>query len=211
VVEAEPVVELTAQFVERLQAALDEEGVAGAADKLENLQPHEAIERVIAMRAEARREKDWAASDRLRDALQRCASRTARYERGDELDDVLSSSKGRRGPRQRGRRTELDFDDLVYGIHAVEEALLAGERLRSIAVAADRTKDGALRILLARAKERNVPVRFEQRAFFERVPFKAHQGSNRDRAAVSVRFAGRRPRANAGPTARRACWSCSTI
>jgi 23S rRNA (guanosine2251-2'-O)-methyltransferase len=92
------------------------------------------------------------------------------------LDDVLSSSKGRRAPRQRGRRTELDFDDLVYGIHSVEEALLAGEKLRSIAVAADRTKDGALRVLLARAKEHNVPVRFEQRAFFERVPFKAHQG-----------------------------------
>ena len=70
----------------------------------------------------------------------------------------------------------LDFDDLIYGIHAVEEALLAGERLRSIAVAADRTKDAALRVLLARAKERDVPIRFEQRAFFDRVPFKAHQG-----------------------------------
>ena len=85
------------------------------------------------------------------------------------MDDVLSSSKGRRGLRQRGPRTVLDFDDLIYGIHAVEEALLAGERLRSIAVAADRTKDAALRVLLA-------PVRFEQRAFFDRVPFKAHQG-----------------------------------
>jgi 23S rRNA (guanosine2251-2'-O)-methyltransferase len=78
--------------------------------------------------------------------------------------------------RQPGRRPALDFDDLIYGIHAVEEALLAGERLRSIAVAADRTKDAALRVLLAQAKERNVPVRFEQRAFFDRVPFKAHQG-----------------------------------
>jgi len=65
---AEPVVELTAQFVGRLQAALDGEGAAG---EIENLQPHEAIERVIAMRAEARRQKDWAGSDRLRDALQR--------------------------------------------------------------------------------------------------------------------------------------------
>jgi cysteinyl-tRNA synthetase len=65
---AEPVVDLTPQFVERLQAALDGEGAAG---EIENLQPHEAIERVIAMRAQARREKDWAGSDRLRDALQR--------------------------------------------------------------------------------------------------------------------------------------------
>lgn len=48
--------------------------------------------------------------------------------------------------------------------------------MRLIHVAADRKKDAALRALLAEAKERNVPVRFEQRAFFDRVPFKAHQG-----------------------------------
>ncbi len=40
----------------------------------------------------------------------------------------------------------------------------------------DRSKDGALRKLLAQAKERSIPVRFERRPFFERVPFKAHQG-----------------------------------
>ncbi len=74
------------------------------------------------------------------------------------------------------RRLKLDFDDLVYGIHAVEEALIAGEPLRSIAVAADRTKDARIRGLLAQAKERNVRVRFEQRGFFDRLPFKAHQG-----------------------------------
>lgn len=74
------------------------------------------------------------------------------------------------------RRTELDFDDLIYGIHAIEEALLAGEPLRAIHVASDRTKDAALRALLAQAKERNVPVRFERREFFDRVPYKAHQG-----------------------------------
>ena len=68
----EPVAELTGQFVQRLQAALEEERVDGAAGKLESLEPHPAIERVIEMRAEARRAKDWADSDRLRDALQRC-------------------------------------------------------------------------------------------------------------------------------------------
>jgi cysteinyl-tRNA synthetase len=68
----EPVVELTEQFVQRLQAALEAEGVDGAGGKLENLEPHPAIDRVIAMRAEARLAKDWAASDRLRDALLRC-------------------------------------------------------------------------------------------------------------------------------------------
>src|SRR6202020_3177146 len=74
------------------------------------------------------------------------------------------------------RRVNLDFDDLIYGVHAVEEALLAGEPLRSITVADDRTKDVRLRALLAQAKELNVRVRFERRAFFERLPFKAHQG-----------------------------------
>jgi 23S rRNA (guanosine2251-2'-O)-methyltransferase len=74
------------------------------------------------------------------------------------------------------KKEHLDFDNLVYGIHAVGEALAAGEPLRVIHVAVDRSKDGALRALLARAKERNVPVRFERRAFFERVPLRAHQG-----------------------------------
>jgi 23S rRNA (guanosine2251-2'-O)-methyltransferase len=80
-----------------------------------------------------------------------------------------------RGDRRRSEQT-LDFDDLVYGIHAVGEALAAGEALRIIHVADDRKKDAVLRALLAQAKERNVPVRFERRAFFDRVPFKAHQG-----------------------------------
>ncbi len=70
----------------------------------------------------------------------------------------------------------IDFDDVVYGVHAVEEALRANEGLRSIHVAGDRKKDAPLRSLLAQAKDRNVPVRFESRAFFERIPFKAHQG-----------------------------------
>lgn len=79
-----------------------------------------------------------------------------------------------RGGAVEGRR--IDFDDVVYGIHAVNEALTAGERLRVIHVAADRTKDASLRSLLAQAKERNVSVRFERRTFFERLPLRAHQG-----------------------------------
>ena len=81
-----------------------------------------------------------------------------------------------RPPAWRGRSAALDFDDLVYGIHAVTEALVAGEPLRTVHVAADRKKDAVLRALLANAKERNVTVRLEQRAFFAALPFKAHQG-----------------------------------
>lgn len=55
--------------------------------------------------------------------------------------------------------------------------MLGGERLRVIHIAADRKKDAVLRALLGQAKERGVPVRFEPRTFFDRVPFKAHQGA----------------------------------
>jgi 23S rRNA (guanosine2251-2'-O)-methyltransferase len=80
---------------------------------------------------------------------------------------------------RRNKRAALSTpngDDLIYGIHSVAEALAAGEKLRVIQVAADRSKDVPLRALLAQARERNVPVRFERRAFFEQIRFKAHQG-----------------------------------
>ncbi len=77
---------------------------------------------------------------------------------------------------ERRRFSALNFDDLVYGIHAVDEALVAGERLQTIHVAADRAKDGVLRPLLAKAREANVPIRYQPRAFFEGVPLRAHQG-----------------------------------
>ncbi|HEY1978363.1 MAG TPA: 23S rRNA (guanosine(2251)-2'-O)-methyltransferase RlmB [Candidatus Baltobacteraceae bacterium] len=86
------------------------------------------------------------------------------------------SRAGGPGSRRERARARFDFDDVVYGIHAIEESLAAGERLRTIHVAADRKKDAILRQLLGRAKELNVPVRFEDRGFFAELPFKAHQG-----------------------------------
>lgn len=74
-------------------------------------------------------------------------------------------------------RRHFDFDDVIYGIHAIDEALAGGERLRAIHIAEDRKKDAALRSLLARAKEREVRVRFEPRPFFASLPLKAHQGA----------------------------------
>ncbi len=61
---AEAPAQLPADFLERLSAALGE--------AVEAATPPEAIERVIAMRSDARRAKDWEASDRLRDALAGC-------------------------------------------------------------------------------------------------------------------------------------------
>ena len=78
--------------------------------------------------------------------------------------------------RRRPPRPTFDFDDVIYGIHSIDEALAAGERLRAIHVADDRKKDAILRGLLGRAKELDIPVRFEQRPFFTKLPFKAHQG-----------------------------------
>ena len=79
------------------------------------------------------------------------------------------------GPRP-PRQPRLDFDDVMYGIHVVEEALNAGEELRAIHVSDERKRDPLLRAILAKAKEREIPVRFEQRAFFTQLPFKTHQG-----------------------------------
>jgi cysteinyl-tRNA synthetase len=65
----EPTVELAPDFVAQLEAALREAAIDAA---LSGASPDEAIERVLALRSEARSAKDWSASDRLRDALQRC-------------------------------------------------------------------------------------------------------------------------------------------
>ncbi len=73
----------------------------------------------------------------------------------------------------------------------------------SIHVASNRTKDAALRALLAKAKERNVPVRFEQRDFFERMPFKAHQGVVAIAPPFPYALALRSARAPATPDAHR--------
>jgi len=80
-----------------------------------------------------------------------------------------------RPPLQR-HAPRIELDDVVYGVHAVDEMLVAGEPLRKIHVGDDRKNDPALRNLLERARAANVPVRFESRAFFASFPYKAHQG-----------------------------------
>jgi 23S rRNA (guanosine2251-2'-O)-methyltransferase len=79
---------------------------------------------------------------------------------------------------QRGHRPpapRVDLDDVIYGIHAVNEALVAGEPLRRIHVGDERKNDPALRNLLERARSDDVQVRFENRTFFANFPYKAHQ------------------------------------
>jgi 23S rRNA (guanosine2251-2'-O)-methyltransferase len=72
-------------------------------------------------------------------------------------------------------RRRIDLDDVVYGIHAVEEALDAGETIRRLHVGDDRKRDPALAKLFERARATGVHVRFEDRKFFTQFPYKAHQ------------------------------------
>ncbi|GAC1407573.1 MAG: 23S rRNA (guanosine(2251)-2'-O)-methyltransferase RlmB [Candidatus Velthaea sp.] len=100
------------------------------------------------------------------------------------------------GPDRRGPR--IDLDDVIYGIHAVNEALAAGEVLKRIHVGDDRKRDPALRELLERAREANAPVRFENRGFFAAFPYKAHQsivafGAPFDYITLEEAVAKRRP------------------
>jgi 23S rRNA (guanosine2251-2'-O)-methyltransferase len=77
--------------------------------------------------------------------------------------------------RRLNRRGPPELDDIIYGIHAVEEALEGGEPLRRIHVADQRRRDPALRQLLAAAEQAGIAVRFEGRGFFAQFPYKAHQ------------------------------------
>ena len=63
----------------------------------------------------------------------------------------------------------------MYGVHAVSEALEAGERLLRVHVGDQRRRDPALRELLDAAANLGIPVRFESRGFFAQFPYKAHQ------------------------------------
>ncbi len=82
----------------------------------------------------------------------------------------------RLGPSRPPRRKDpIDLDDVVYGVHAVEEALAAGEQLRRIFVGDERKRDPALRKLLEQAREAAIPIRFESRSFFSQFPYRAHQ------------------------------------
>lgn len=81
----------------------------------------------------------------------------------------IAPARGERRPPR------VDLDDVVYGVHAVNEALAAGEPLRRLHVGDERKSDPALRNLLERARAAEIPIRFESRAFFANFPYKAHQ------------------------------------
>ena len=73
------------------------------------------------------------------------------------------------------RKEQLDLDDVIYGVHAVEEALTAGEVLKKLYVGDERKRDPALRRLLDDARTAGITIRFENRMFFSQFPYRAHQ------------------------------------
>jgi 23S rRNA (guanosine2251-2'-O)-methyltransferase len=77
--------------------------------------------------------------------------------------------------RRPSREKALDLDDIIYGVHAVEEALAAHEPVRRIHIGDDRKRDPALRLLIERANDLAIPLRFESRSFFSQFPYRAHQ------------------------------------
>ena len=81
----------------------------------------------------------------------------------------------RRPDRPPRRKDALDLDDVIYGVHAIEEALSAEEAVRRLYVGDERKRDPALRKLLERASALGVPVRYESRSFFSQFPYRAHQ------------------------------------
>lgn len=70
----------------------------------------------------------------------------------------------------------VDLDDVIYGFHAVEEALRAGERLLKLHIAREREGEPATGALIAAARNAGAYVRIESRGFFARFPMRAHQG-----------------------------------
>jgi 23S rRNA (guanosine2251-2'-O)-methyltransferase len=73
------------------------------------------------------------------------------------------------------RKEPVDLDDVIYGVHAVEESLAAKEPLRRLYVGDERKRDPALRKLLDDARANGVSIRFESRTFFSQFPYRAHQ------------------------------------
>ncbi len=77
--------------------------------------------------------------------------------------------------RPPNRKEAVDLDDVVYGVHAVEEAIAAGESLRCIYIGDERKRDSTLTKLIDNAKAAGLTVRFQSRSFFTQFPYRAHQ------------------------------------
>ncbi|MGH7709255.1 MAG: 23S rRNA (guanosine(2251)-2'-O)-methyltransferase RlmB [Vulcanimicrobiaceae bacterium] len=103
------------------------------------------------------------------------------------------------GERHRPLEVGGDDADLIYGIHAVDEAVNAGESLRRIHIGEDRRRDPVVQRIAFAAETAGITVRYESRSFFARFPYRAHQqlvavGEPFDYASLERLIAGCRER-----------------
>jgi 23S rRNA (guanosine2251-2'-O)-methyltransferase len=66
-------------------------------------------------------------------------------------------------------------EEVIYGLHAVDEAMRAGEPVRRLIIGKQRQSDAKIKPLLAAAQARNIPVSFETGAAFGAVHGRNHQ------------------------------------
>ena len=138
--------------------------------------PAGAIGLVIDARNAARKAKDFALADRLRKALAAEGITLTDGKDGTTTWTAAARIEPKRGGGgQRPPAPRVELDDVIYGIHAVNEAIVAGEPLRRLHIGDERKTDPALRNLIEHARASDVQVRFESRAFFANFPYKAHQ------------------------------------
>jgi len=66
-------------------------------------------------------------------------------------------------------------EEIAVGIHAVFEALAAGEQVRRVVVARHRERDAAMRPIIEEAKRRRIPVEVKPEAWFRQFGSARHQ------------------------------------
>lgn len=80
-----------------------------------------------------------------------------------------------RSTRRANVAVDLRSTEIIAGIHAVEEALIAGESIQRILIGSKRARDPQLGEIVKRAREKNVPVAFEPEEAFRRFGDLRHQ------------------------------------
>src|SRR5579872_7090147 len=77
--------------------------------------------------------------------------------------------------RARSGASTVAHEEIIYGVHAVDEALKAGEPVRALVIGRQRQSDPKLKPLIEAARERRIPVSFDQGPAFSALHGRNHQ------------------------------------
>lgn len=69
----------------------------------------------------------------------------------------------------------MAHEEIIYGVHAVDEALKAGEAVRSIIIGSQRQSDPKVKPLIDAARERRIPINFDHGPAFAALQGRNHQ------------------------------------